>query len=135
MRGEIVPSRFDQQQLCMKTAVEVFQGEQVCGNVLTDCRVRAPTGFNRADSLGFEGMISNQKLAVLFGENVIGHGGNVHFVAKFLAQRQHKGGFATADRPADADGECAVAEVSGQRPGALVEMAGAVEMFVCVAVA
>ena len=132
--GEIVATRLDQKQISLKSGMELLQRKKIGGNVLAYCCVRAAASLNGADSLGFEGTMANQKLAVLFGENVVGHCGNVHFVSKFLAQRQHEGGFAAAHGPADADGKGAVSEVSGQRPGAFVKMPRAVQVFVRVAV-
>src|SRR5258708_34182196 len=121
MSGEIIPARLDQEQPRVKEDVELFQSQQVSGDVVAYRGMRAAPGLNRANPPGLEGSMTDQKFSVFLCEYVIGHRGNVHLIAQFLTQGQHEGGFAAAYRAANAGGESTVREVSHQRRCAVVK--------------
>jgi hypothetical protein len=60
------------------------------------------TGLDGHNPLRVEGLVLDQELAVLLGEDVVGHRRDVVVVPQLLAQRQHEGGLARPDRTADA---------------------------------
>ncbi len=114
--------------------MKILECEEVGGNILANRRVRAATGFDCAYPLGLERIVAHQKLSVLFGENVIRHGGDVQLFAEALTELQHQCGLAAAHGPADADGEGALVEVSIKGRITFVKVPGVLEMFVRVTV-
>jgi hypothetical protein len=97
--------------------------------------VRAATGFNGADAIGFKGLMFRQELGVFFGENVIGYNGDARFFPQRAAKLEHQGGLPTAHRSADTNREGTLAEIAVERQLALLEVTGMVRMVVRVAVA
>ncbi len=118
----------------MEFAVEFFESEQVRGNIFANGGVRTTAGFDSADSFGRKCVVTNQEFAVLFGEDVVGHGGNVHFVAKESAELEHECGFSASYGSANTNREGALLEIAVQRQIAFVKVAGVIEMLVGMAV-
>lgn len=132
--GEVIAAGFEEEEVGVETAVEVFEGEQVGGDILADGGVGAAAGFDGGDAIGFEGVMADQELGVLTGEDVVGDGAEVQLIAEGEAQLEHESGLAAADGTADADGEGAAVEVAVERGLALVEVPGVIEVFVGVPV-
>jgi hypothetical protein len=65
--------------------------------------MRAATGLHPDDALGFERVISDQKLGVFPGVDVVGHNGHFIVFTHGAAKRQRECGFARTDRSSDAD--------------------------------
>ena len=134
-RREIVAPGFDEQKLRMEGAVQFLQRQEVRRNVFADRRVRTAAGLDGADAFGGQRVVLGEKFAVLLGEDIIGHGGNVQLRPQLQAELQHEGGLATADRPAHAHGEGAPAKIAIQRRVPVVEMSGMIQVIVGVPVA
>src|ERR1043165_8976849 len=115
--------------------MQLFQSEEVGGDVVADRGMRAATGFNGTDALGWKGVMTDEKFPVFFGEDVIRNRGQARTPAQFTAKLKHQGCFATADGAADPHGERALGEIPVMSQFAFVEVAGVIEMFVGVQVA
>jgi hypothetical protein len=87
--SQIVPAGFDQQNVGREFSMQGFEREQISGNVFADCRVRATSGFDGANSLWFQGLISGQKLRVFLCKNVIGDNSDAHGFSKRKAKLKH----------------------------------------------
>ena len=105
--SEIVAARFEQKDIGFELAMQFFQREQVCRDVFTNGRMRATTGLDRADPLGGQGFMTNEKFAVFLCKNVVSDGRHVVLVAQVPAQLEHQRGFAAPDGAADANRESA----------------------------
>jgi hypothetical protein len=114
--------------------MEVFEGQQIRGNVLPNCRVRAAACFDGTDAFGVQSLVPNEEFTVFASEDVVRHSGKVDSIAQFLTKSEHEGGLAAADRAADSDGERALGEVAGERLFALMKVARVNEIVVGVAV-
>ena len=132
--GQIVAAGFEEEDVGSELAVEIFEGEKVGRNVLANGGVRAPAGFDRANSLGGECVVADEEFAVFLCEDVVGDGGDAVLIAEMFAELEHEGGFAAADRAADANGEGALREITTERRVTFVKVAGMIEVLVSVAV-
>ena len=132
--GEVVATGLDEEQFGSELAVQVFEGEEVGGDVLANGGVRAAAGFDGTDSGGFQGAVADEELSVFAGEDVVGDGAEAQAVAEGEAELEHERGFAAADRTTDTDGEGASGEVAGEGAVAEVEVPRMIEVFVGVAV-
>jgi len=134
MGGEVVPARFYEQHFSPEAAMEVFKRQQIRRNVFPNRCVRTASGFDGADAFGVQGMMTDKKFTVFASKDVIGNRGEADSIAQFLTKSEHEGGFATADRAADSDGERALGEVAGKWLVAFMKVAGVGEVVVGVAV-
>ena len=107
----------------MKFPVQIFQREQVGGDVLANGGVRATAGFDGAHPLGFQRLVSHEKLAVLFCKNIIRYRGELQPAPKPPAQLKHQGRLAAAHGAANTDSESASAKVAVERQLALMKPA------------
>ena len=101
--------------------MQLFERQEVRGDVLADRRVRAASRLHRANAVGRQGLVSNQKLAVLPREDVVRHDREAHAIPQAATKREHERRLAAAHRPADAHREGALAEVARERAVALVK--------------
>jgi len=114
----------------MVQGVQLLERDQVGSDVLADRGVRAAAGLDRADAVVRQGVVAHEELAVLAGEDVVGHRRQRQRFAQAAAQLQHQCSLARADWTADADGEGAVGVVARQGCVAVVVVAGVVEVLV-----
>ena len=133
--SQIVAARLNEQHLRLEFGLQVIERQQVRGDVLTNGGVGTAAGFHGANALRRQRLMLRQKLRIFPGENVVGHGGNIHGRPQPQAKLQHQSRLAAADRPADADGEGPLVKIAVKRPFAFVKMAGLVRVIVMVAVA
>ena len=93
--------------------------------------MRAPAGLDRADPLGGQGVVPDEELGVLAGEDVVRHDRERARVAERAAEREDERGLPAPHRTADAHREGAPAEiVAGVRGAAVLERAGAEAVIV-----
>ncbi len=130
MRREVITAGFDEQQLGLKAAVQVFQREEVRRDVLTNRRVRAAACLHGADALGGQGLVADEEFSVFLGEDVIGDGGKIHSVAQPQAKSQQEGGLAAAHGTSHPNSKSALKKVAVHWRGPMVKMAGVVEVLV-----
>ncbi len=123
MRGQIVAAGFEKEDVGMKLPLEVFQREEVGGNVLANRGVRAAAGLHCSDTPGIERLMADQKLAVFLRENIVGNSRQARAVAQSPAKCEHQGGLAAAHRTPNADGKGALMEVAPKRLFAVEERA------------
>jgi hypothetical protein len=128
--GEVVAAGLDEEEVGAELAMEIFEREEVGGDVLADGGMGAAAGFDGADAGGVEGPVVDQEFAVFAGEDVVGDGGQCEAIAQVAAELEHERGFPAADRAADADGEGAAGEVAGPGLVAEVEVSGMIEVLV-----
>ena len=67
MGGEIIPARFNQQQLRVEPAMELFQGEQIGRDILTDGRMRTAASLDGADAFRGQRLVPDEEFGILFG--------------------------------------------------------------------
>ncbi len=128
--SQVVPAGFEQQEVGMKLRVEFLEGEEVGGDVFTDGGMGAAAGFHGADAFGGQGLVTDEKLAVFAGEDVVGDCGEIQAGAQVPTELQHERGFAAADGSPDSHGEGALGEVAIERSVAQVEVPGMLQVFV-----
>jgi len=128
--GEVVAAGLDEEQFGMEALVEIFEGEEVGGDVLADGCMGTTAGFDGGNAFVGKGVVADEKLAVFLGEDVIGHGAEAQAIAQGEAELEHEGGFAAANGSADADGEGPLFEVAMEGLFAEVEVTGMIEVFV-----
>ena len=133
--GQVVPARFDEEDVRVEKSVQLLECEQVCGDIFANGGVRAAAGFDRPNALCVECLMADQKFPVLSREDVVGDGGDADAFAKTFAEREHEGGFAAADRTAYADRERTLVKVAGDWLVTFMEITGVFHGFVRVAAA
>ena len=69
--GEIVTPALNEKQLAIEFGLESLKGTNVSGDILSDSGVGAPPSFNGLDAFRREGVILDQELLVLAGEDVV----------------------------------------------------------------
>mmetsp|Transcript_10491 Transcript_10491/g.27890 ORF Transcript_10491/g.27890 Transcript_10491/m.27890 type:complete len:256 (+) Transcript_10491:397-1164(+) len=111
---EVVPTGFAQQDLRLRrhVACQLLERVQVRGDVLADRRVRAAARLDRTDAFRGQRLVAREELAILAGEDVIGHDADRVPFAQAAAQLQHERRLAGADGTADPDREGALVEVA-----------------------
>ena len=122
--GEIIASGFDEQNVRLELAVQIFERKQVGRNILANRRVRTAARLDRANALRFQRAILHEEFAVLFREDVVRDRADAHALAQLLAELEHQRRLAAAHRAAHADGERAPTEVARQGLLALVKLSG-----------
>lgn len=133
--GQIIAAGFDEQDIRLELPMQFFECEQIGGNVLSNGRMWTAARFHCANAVRIECAVLDQKLTVLFRENVVCHRGDAHLLAEPSAKLQHQGSFAAAHRTSDANREGAPVEVAAQWQIAFVIMPGMVEGLMRMAVA
>mgnify|MGYP007046921120 CR=1 FL=1 len=83
--------------------MQFFQREQVRGNIFTDRGMRTTTRFDSKNSICIQRIVAYEKLTILFCENVIGHHRQFELLPQATAKFEEQRGFATSDRPTDAN--------------------------------
>src|SRR5262249_36147570 len=103
---------------------------EVCGDVFANRRVRATPGLNGSNAFRLERLVADQELAILLCEDVIRDYRDVQARAQPATELEHQPGFAAADPSADSDSKGAPGEIAVDRPVAVMEVSGVIEMFV-----
>ena len=132
--GEVVAAGLDEKQIRMETLMEVFEGEEIGGDIFADGGVGAAAGFDGGNAFLGKGVMADEKLPVFLGEDVVGDGAETQAIAQSEAELKHESSFAAADGAADADGEGASFEVAMEGLFAEMEVAWMIEVFVGMAV-
>ena len=134
MRGQIVAAGFQEENVGMEFLLEVFQRQEVGGNILADGGVRAAARLYRTNAPGIQRFMADEKFRILLGENIVGHSGHTGAVAQTLTEREHQRGLAAAYRTAHANGESSLLEVPAKRLVAVQECARVARVFVGMAI-
>ena len=105
-RREVVAAALDEDEFQARQGVlEVRDGLQVHRGVLAYGRVRAAAGLDAAHALGGERPLTDEKLGVLFGVDVVGHHRQVDPRPQLPAQVINQRRLAAAHGAGDADAE------------------------------
>src|ERR1700746_963798 len=100
---QVISARFDKADFRSRGfLVHLFNGGEVHRSVLSNCGVRAASGFDSHNALRGEGLRTGKDELILLRIDVIRNHVNVVCVAEALAQRFNKRRFACPYRPADA---------------------------------
>ena len=110
--GQVVAAGFEQQQFGFVYFVQMFEGEEVGGDILADGCVGAAAGFDGQDAIFGQGTMTDEKFAVLAGEDVVGDSAKGDLFMQSLAESEHESGLAAADGAADADGKGAAGKIA-----------------------
>jgi hypothetical protein len=128
--GEVVTTRFDEQHVRLKPAVQLLERQQVRRNVLTNRSMRTTAGLDGTDAFGGKRVLAGEELAVFTCKDVIGNNGDAEPLAQPKTELQEQGGFAASNRATHADSKGALAEVTAEREFPFVEMTGMTERIV-----
>ena len=91
----------------------------------------AAAGLDSLDPVGLKGLVADQELGILPGEDVVGYGCETEALPQFLAERKQQGCLAAADRSTNPDGEGATAVISaGRRQLALIKISRVLHVLV-----
>ena len=130
--SEVIPSGFEEEKIGFEFAMKFFQSQKIGGNIFANSSVRTATRFDRTNAFCGKSLVVDQKFAVFLGEDVIGDRGQAELVAQAQAKLKHQCGLAASDRPADANGKCALGKIALDRQIAIVEVTGMVQVVMCV---
>ncbi|KAI6777083.1 hypothetical protein HG530_001028 [Fusarium avenaceum] len=97
VRCEVVASGFNEQQIGVEFAVQVFQCCEVLGDIFSDRSVWAAASLNGADARRWKGLVAGEELCVFTGEDVVCHGGKGVFLSKGEGQSKHEGSLSGAN--------------------------------------
>ena len=132
--ARLSPPDSDEEQLGSHLLHQRLERQEVVAHVLADRGVRAAARLDGADVTRRQGLVADQELGVLAREDVVRDHAQAVPVAQTAAEREQQRRLAAADRPADADRERPLGEVSRQRIVALDEAAGVIPGIVVVPV-
>lgn len=96
VRRKVVPAGLNQQQISVKLVVQLRECKEVRGDVFTDGGMGAAARLNGDDTLGGQGVVLGEELAVFAGEDVVCDGGDGEARAEGFAEGKHEGGLAGA---------------------------------------